>query len=515
MSGQKKNAGQITAENRKREKRKRSREREREQRINSSPIWSPDHFGLRTILHYQLNAVVREGFSPSHTSSRFLLLALTMFKTAIKNLARECGCLVDEREPREFQSITCPKCKAVVPSDNRSIDQHHEVCPNKVSRQALNDAHRSGPDIRIKFRDGSSVVVDVTMTSHILYGYTDLEDTFTKREQEKDRKYRTMVEANQEEFLCLCCTCTGSLNTYAANLADRIAEERSGDVMSSKEVRIVIAQAAIEARATSLHNAEKLLKVSHYHQFPVRKPKADPRVNTEKDPAEHSLFGPQVTCKPDRTPHTTLTVTAKLTTASSQQQQQQPQQQSTAVSGPLVTSKPTETMMRAAKARVAYRKIAEIQQSINSRWPFSIHSTCSVVDLSAPLVLSLLEYLSGSAFPLLRAAWLAFPVGVHALAKVNGGFRSPKTGVGFALDPLPGTFAALKFSAMCGALFHAFFVWTRAFTVLLPELVTGTTLFLAVRSAIPESKRTTPTSSSTSPRLNSSSSTPAKPLFSP
>ena len=392
-------------------------------------------------------AVLAEGTTVAHLAGCTKIhghnasSAHAMLKEAVKEILRHCGAKVEQNEPRQFALLQCPKCKEHI--REHQCDEHHKECTHSVTLRELANQRRSGPDIRAKFHDGTSIVIDITLTSHTLGDKEDLEGTFSVRERAKEKLYKQMVEDNGEQFVTLCCTCTGALNGGAGIVAAFAADERHGDIMSDKEVRIAFSLAAITARATSLINAEKRLNVHHTQQFAPRKCTADLTTNVERDPAEHAYF-------------------PAANDASLQQQQSQQRKSTThATLVPAETRPPVAVPNRpsiaAARHRVAqtFRGLFHLQQENATTQGIAVarfDKVCAGLDAAAYFTRSLFCQACTTNAPLCNAlastAWIAIPASAQRLVgKCNR--RNLQL-----IRPITGTAHTLATSTALGCAYH-------------------------------------------------------------
>lgn len=197
--------------------------------------------------------------------------AHALFKKRVCDILRADGWMVYSTEPRDFAYIVCPKCDhLLLRSDEDELKTHAKRCTQKVSEAALLTATRRGPDIRIKHPNHpQSIVIDVTMTSHVLLEATSAnkkaEATFLKREAIKNKLYRRAAEASGEEFVVLTATNTGALSGQAEQLLTVIGNHSTSCITDAQR-RDLIAQAATQARSWSLIQAEKACKIQHTQQ---------------------------------------------------------------------------------------------------------------------------------------------------------------------------------------------------------------------------------------------------------
>lgn len=187
------------------------------------------------------------------------------FKESLRHIFTAAGVRVDPHEPRHYKRIICPACHSLLPATERTA--HTRTCT--VDPTALDKAHESGPDLRVRLRDGSCIIIDVTLTTSVTTSYCkrDLRAAMDAREAVKDRNYRAMVEANGEKFYTVAATAVGVPNQDAVDVATIIAAQHDGKRITATEVLQAIIDSAIKARALSLHNAEEQMGVHHSFTF--------------------------------------------------------------------------------------------------------------------------------------------------------------------------------------------------------------------------------------------------------
>lgn len=195
------------------------------------------------------------------------------FKRTMKTLAKHCGLNYDDSEPTDLEIIVCPACRLLIDADPQSVATHLTSCASGATADQLAQAKRRRPDIRFRptSEEGTTIVVDVSMTSNVLHpvaanGQVPRAEGLhmvIQRERVKDTLYKERVESSgKEQFVPVVVTSLGAMTRTVEPVWNAFADEREGR-MTSAEVRNAIAFGAIRARAQSMLNAEKRLGVHH------------------------------------------------------------------------------------------------------------------------------------------------------------------------------------------------------------------------------------------------------------
>jgi len=154
------------------------------------------------------------------------------FKRGMRSIARHCGVTVDPTEPSQYD----------IPEGETKIH----------------------PDIRFRPLDKTPIVVDVGTTAGVLFASNSPPagiPAILKREKDKEKLYKEMVESNGECFLPVIVSALGSITATSEPLWNALAAEHNR--MQPVQVRDEISFYAARARADALLKVEETLGAPH------------------------------------------------------------------------------------------------------------------------------------------------------------------------------------------------------------------------------------------------------------
>ena len=190
--------------------------------------------------------------------------AHTAFKEGTRRLIAAQGWSVDQHEPRNFTHAECPKCHELFLRDDADTAAHQQACKARVTMPELAKVTNKGPDLRItSLVANETIVIDVSLTSHVLGMTPDLEATFKKREKEKDKLYKKIAERDNLKLVTLCATNNGALSGTSKYLIDQIYEYGLKGPLTKLEMSQGISFLAHRSRALSLLHGEAETGIIH------------------------------------------------------------------------------------------------------------------------------------------------------------------------------------------------------------------------------------------------------------
>ena len=151
-------------------------------------------------------------------------------------------------EPRDLQAFVCKRCGANVVAQRRP--EHERACSNRFAR--------TGPDLRIHWPDGQSVVYDVTVAHTTAPSFrNERPSKITKDKTEKKKKFYAPILGN-EPFVVLAARALGYIEKPFRKLVKElceIAEISPRDAL--EELSVVLARGVglslVEARRPHRH----------------------------------------------------------------------------------------------------------------------------------------------------------------------------------------------------------------------------------------------------------------------
>ena len=178
----------------------------------------------------------------------------THVKLVLMELLRDAGFYVDPKEPREFASYKCGE---------RTIywDDFPDHKLNCATCRDGKQPHASGPDIRVKFTDGSCVI-DVSIISVACRTYVEIcesvDDAMESVIDRKEDSYLEAVQRKNETLSVLCLSANGAPGSGTLSIV-RKAVTDSHKQLDEKDLLERIQTAVVFQSAEVLHNAERLL----------------------------------------------------------------------------------------------------------------------------------------------------------------------------------------------------------------------------------------------------------------
>jgi len=229
----------------------------------------------KTLVPHVLGCTLIKGFNSSSRHSEL--------KNAMQSILRTCSIRFDSKEPREFGTYKCSSTGDEISFEGFHL--HKSACGTCRSVTP----HFSGPDLRVFFSDGSSMVIDFTILSVAsvtrVRDSISLDEAFAIAEKEKENNYGADVAAGNELFVTMAFSATGSPSNETCRIVSLIAN-RSEGAMTYHEILAILKANVMFQSAKVLINAESHLTAA-VSLKDTRRPAKLPHLSPQENPALH------------------------------------------------------------------------------------------------------------------------------------------------------------------------------------------------------------------------------------